>query len=89
MTAARPWSTNGKWEKIIQETNFDKVLRMAQNTKDPRDTPVGKPPTTVINPYPRPAESPQYIDICPGYKHKKLFNYMREKVAELYLQFKI
>ena len=51
---------------------------------------VGDPPLepdcpTVINPYPGPAESPDYIDIGPGYQHKDLYRYMKRIVAHLHL----
>ena len=36
LTAERPWSTNGRWKKIIQEANIEKVHRMALNSKDLR-----------------------------------------------------
>ena len=37
LTAARPWSTNGRLKKIRQETSVERVYKMVQNSKDPRD----------------------------------------------------
>ena len=36
----------------------------------------------MANPYPAPAESPDYIDIVPGYQHKDLYDYMKKVDAE-------
>ena len=36
LTAARPWSTNGRWKKILKEASVEKVHKMVQNSKDPR-----------------------------------------------------
>ena len=44
LTAARPWSTSGRWKKILKETYVEKVHKIVQSTRDPKDTVVGKPP---------------------------------------------
>ena len=54
----------------MQEASTEKVHKMVQSSKDPRDCVVGESPPephcpTVINPYPGPAEIPDYIDIGP------------------------
>ena len=41
----------------------------------------------MANPYPGPAESPDYIDIGPGYQHKDLYEYMKKVVAQLHMQY--
>ena len=60
LTAARPWSTNGRGESIIKETGSDNKHKMAQTTRGPRVAVVGEPPPssacpTIVNPYPGPA----------------------------------
>ena len=86
LSAPRPWSINGKCESIIQETTSDNMHRMAETTRGPRDAVVGKPPPsttcpTIVNPYPGPSESPDYLAIGPGYKHQELYCYMKDRVA--------
>ena len=66
----------------MEEASMDRVHKMVQSSKDPRNCVVGEPPPvpecpSVINPYPGPAESPDYIDIGPGYQHKDLYRYMK------------
>ena len=41
----------------------------------------------MTNPYPGPAESPDYLDIGPGYQHKDLYEYMKKVVAQLHMQY--
>ena len=60
---------------------------MLQNTRGPKDCVVGEPPPstacpTIVNPYPGPSESPDYLAIGPGYKHRELYRYMKDKVAK-------
>ena len=62
LTAARSWSTDGRWEKVLNETSELKAHKIVQQTRDPRDTVVGEPPPVkgdldMANPYPSPAES--------------------------------
>ena len=92
LTAARSWSNDGRWEEVLNETSELKLHKIVQQTTDPRDTVVGEPPPVkgdlhMANPYPSPAESPDYIDIGPGYQHKELYDYMKQVVAELHLNF--
>ena len=63
LTATRPWSTGGRWKKILKETCEEKVHKIVQGTRDPKNTVVGEPPPVIgcldmANPYPGPAESP-------------------------------
>ena len=62
LTAARSWSTDGRWEKVLNETSELKAHKIVQQTRDPRDTVVGEPPPVkgdlnMANPYSSPAES--------------------------------
>ena len=62
---------------------MERVHKMVQSSKDPRDCVVGEPSPVleclaVINSYPRAAESPDYIDIGPGYQHKDLYRIRSE-----------
>ena len=66
--------------------------RIAQTIRGPRDAVLGDPPPSIacpgiVNPYTGPAESPDYLDIGPGYKHQELYRYMRDKVAKLDMQY--
>ena len=92
LTAVRPWSTGGRWKKVLRETSEEKVHKIVQSTRDPKNIVVGEPPPIikcldVANPYPGPAESPDYIDIGPGYLHKSLYEYMKQVVAKLHMQY--
>ena len=92
LTAVRSWSTGGRWKNILNETSEEKVHKVVQDKRDPKDTVVREPPPVIgcldmANPYPGPAESPDYIDIGPGYQHKDLYEYMKKVVAELHLNF--
>ena len=76
----------------MKETSEEKVHKIVQGTKDPKNTVVGEPPPVigcldVANPYPGPAESPDYLDIGPGYQHKDLYEYMKKVVAQLHMQY--
>ena len=66
--------------------------RMRQTTRGPREAVVGEPPPSLscltnMNPYPEPAESPDYLAIWPGCKHQGFYHYMRNKVAKLHMQY--
>ena len=92
LTAPRSWSNGDRWEEVLNETSELKVHKIAPQTTDPRHDVVGEPPPVkgdihMANPFPSPAESPDYIDIGPGYQHKELYDYMKQVVAELHLNF--
>ena len=44
LTAARPWSTGGRWKKILKETSEEKVHKVVQGTRGLKNTVVGEPP---------------------------------------------
>ena len=67
---------------------------LSKKSKSPRDSEVGEPPPfanvcpTISNSYPSPAEYPNYVSIGPGYLHKNLYRYMKQKVADLHKRFR-